>query len=249
MSAQADQIEEIVRAVFVRLTANEHEQSGMTPVKELTIDHEAKNPNKNGTWTWSQRVLGIRELAALPRESTSVLVRRGAVITPAARDWLRDRKIDIGWEVGTKEQDPNTVDGNPATQPANSSRQSAINSKLRLALGCTYDTRGVEQLLARLQQRQITVQQVARTGLATVVNEVADLTAKSGYRGLVLTDNGWAATVEANRTPGVRAAWCREPRDGAAAKRAIGPNLLIVEPRGWTAWGLAELVLGYAEGF
>jgi ribose 5-phosphate isomerase RpiB len=238
MSTEHNEIEAIVRAVAVRLARELDLQSASAVTKK---------PDQR-EWVWSQRVLGTRELSALPQATTQVLVCKGAIVTHAAREWLTERNIELAWKLDTESKGANAENAKAsgATSAGITNAGQAATAQLTLVVGATSEWRGAAPFIASLRERRIAIQQLARTDLQCVVREVADLVVFSGFRGLLLTDNGWLATTEANRVQGVRAAWCREPRDGASAERAMRPNIMIVNPSGWTMWNLLELTERFA---
>jgi len=156
-----------------------------------------------------------------------LLVPAKAVITPAARDLLRDRKIQV-------------------TRGTGSGSKAMVTGSLLVGLAETnFDA---TKLVARLRETGVEVEQLARTGLATVSAEIGEGVALSGKLGLILTGNGSAAACLANRRRGVRAVLASRIEDVERAVKTMGANLLVVEPARVSLFELRRSVEAFCRG-
>jgi hypothetical protein len=77
------EIEEIVRRVLGRMMASS------TDVRESVANAEV------GTVTLQERVVTLASLQALTKGTHALRLSRNAIVTPAAKDWLNEHRIDI----------------------------------------------------------------------------------------------------------------------------------------------------------
>ena len=154
------------------------------------------------------RLLSLREAESLPPGVRSVAVVPGTVVTPLAREHLKHAGIAIRL-VSRAEFDPAGRVGEWAF--AIESNYLAVEPLRRTLLDATDAWREL--------------------GAAT--SEAAHWVAADGARGaLVVTDQAAKAVYLAYQVPGVRAAAAGDPVEASRAVRAIGANLLAVEPAG-----------------
>ena len=86
------QLDSMVRQVLERLGALQ--QLPQTVVVSPPPATHSIPQNNLGQQSLNARVIGTRELEAVKPDTKRVVVQRGTVVTPAARDWLREKKID-----------------------------------------------------------------------------------------------------------------------------------------------------------
>lgn len=163
------------------------------------------------------RLDGVQSLALAPR----------AVVTPSARDYLRERGVTLVRAAG-------------AATPA--------AGRVSLSLGVAETACNPAALLEALASQGVEIEQLARTGLANVVFELADQAALGGRSALLLTDDSPAALVLANRRRGVRAVAAGDPLAVGRAIASIGCNFLVVEPAGRGLFQLRQIVLAFVRG-
>ena len=83
--AQRAEVEQVVREVLAELLGRVKSTSSAAASAELMV---------------TEKVVSAKEIERRLQGVTRVVVVRGAVITPAARDLLRERKIAIATAVG-----------------------------------------------------------------------------------------------------------------------------------------------------
>ncbi len=193
--AQRAEIERIVRDVLAELSGTgrpaPHPAGG-----ELVVSEKVVSAN-----TLEDRIDGV----------TRVVVPRGAVITPAARDLLRERQVTIATAV---------THGKQAAQ------------KVRVVVGLAETNYEAASVVNMLSSEGAVVERLPQTGLLTVVDELCERVAKGGCFGLMVTPRTAAALCLANRRGGVRAALGANAAATADASDAIAANVLVVDPKG-----------------
>ena len=155
-----------------------------------------------------------------------VVVRRGAVITPAARDLLRERKIDVGFRIDKEH----------------------AAAGVRLIVGAAETTFQPGDLIGLLARKPLTIEQIAETEPTRVIDELARKLADPTALGLLLTAQTATALCLANRLSGVRAVSFSDNRAIAAAVLEIGANLLVLDPSQRSRFAVKQLVERFIHG-
>lgn len=202
----AQEIERLVREILAQLAPSAAPPASTPCTTELWLE---------------QRVITVRDLERRLAQVQTVVAPPGAIITPAARDLLREKGITVR---------------RTATLKANN-----VINRAPLLLGVAetnFDPTGVIDYLARQGTK---VEQVARSGLKTVVSELSEEVSRSGRRAWLLTDATQLATCLANRTAGVWAATANHRGELLAAQRTIAINFTITAPRNLPWIRLAQI--------
>ncbi len=231
MSSFEEQVDGIVRAVLARLADADGAPPAMHPAVRADATATAPMPATNGAQTresGAERELVIDSpvvsAAALDGKLAGVrrvLIRPRAVLTPSARDLLR------GWGVAIA----------TLVAPAGEARP---GRPLVLATAETdFDTAWLIRLLARKGVRS---EPIARSGLVSAMGELAERVRMNGELGLMLCDCAAAAICLGNRHKGVRAVWGADRAATAKAARAVGANLLAIEPAGKGPFEIVQIV-------
>ncbi|MGC4005400.1 MAG: hypothetical protein QM811_20690 [Pirellulales bacterium] len=190
-------IERLVRAALQRIA---------TEVAQPAKPAAANKPANSGEFALSAVVIGTRELADLPGGIRSLAIRRGAVVTPAARDWLREKRISLTSTTDSAnsvkrpsmKQSPSSI-ANVAPSVSTTARSFVVGEAI-----AKFDA---APFVALLRQRGFAVERLARSGLDTVAAEAAAL-ARDGRRAILFTDKPFAAVVAANRVAGAARPGC-----------------------------------------
>jgi hypothetical protein len=206
-------IDSVVREVLARLTAAERpvpmRSAGDPSPAQLVL-----GPAVVSLSTLADRLSGVRR----------VVVGKRAVVTPAARDLLKQHNITIS----------RSADGAGANKPA-----------LAVAVCDTSsDPAALVRLVAPLASG---IERLAKTGLAGVVAELTDTVVKDGRLGLLLSGKPDVACCLANRRPGVRAAVARDRDEVAQAVGNLGLNLLVVDPARRSLFQLGQMVKQFLQ--
>jgi hypothetical protein len=196
-SSDNRQIDAIVQAVLERLGRTADAPSG----------NVAAVPASNiGELTISDNVVSAKSLEGKLTNIQKVVVSARAVITPSARDLLRDKNVSITRALKTSSTSPT-----------------------QLILGTAGVKLDTSALLRALAARGSAAEQLPAVGLAQVTHELADAVAKGGKLAVLLTNNVTAAVCLANRHSGVRAATATNRGEVNEVIRAVGCNLLVID--------------------
>lgn len=244
MTPAEEQIDEIVREVLRRLQAAQTDagpvQAGQLPVVETARVQNTKtektasgNTKTENTTAGSDLHLSLPVISVARLEGKLTGVKRlvvspKAVVTPAAKDLLRERKIEL------------------ARGTADSKRTSS--GKLPLAVGVAETPYDPAALCREVKSDSQPLEELAHTGLATVTEEMSEQVARGGRLGLLLTSNVSAAACLANRQRGVRAAEARCPTSTREAVKGVGVNLLVVNPVGKSTFELKRMIQVFLAG-
>lgn len=211
-------VDRIVREVLARLplATSGNGTAAMRPAAPGSSD----TPSSTSELVLAQRVVtldvlagrlqGVRRLGVLPR----------AVITPAARDYLRQQGVTIGYV----------------------QRHEAAESTSPLVIGTAESDVEPSLLLDSRWESPIQYEQIARAGLVVVVDELTERVARDGRLGVLLTDAGAAAVCLANRRGGVRAILATGTTAVARARASIAANLLVIEPAGRNRYEIRQML-------
>lgn len=217
-------IERIVRTVVNRLRAAQAEGSqsaDATPrtssTAEITID---------------DRVITIETLANLAG-ATSVNIGQKAILTPAAKDLLRERGISL--------QRVSTSSGrglSTAAKPAN------VIGLVSFACETALETNSLVEQLARAGVSAECLNSAAG-GVAELIPQLA--TNASRQKLICFTSQPSLVLCAANRHATLRAAGANCACCVREAAGSIGANLLVVKPRGKSQHQLVQLIREFAQ--
>lgn len=165
------------------------------------------------------RLAGLRKLVVSPQ----------SVITPAVRDELARRNVQL--LIGP---------GNGAP--------TATRTALRLVLvthGRRYDPTG---LLAALAKGSSRVEHHAKDCIMATSDLLAAEVAQPDTLGAVLTRHTAAGLCVANRLPGVRAVLGLDPAQATLVAKAVGANVLVADPAGGSLFWLKRMLDAFCAG-
>ncbi len=221
MNHDPDTIRRLVAEVIARVTAGGAAAalptSGSTP--SSVPSSVGKPPSANGVLL-ADKVVTLAVLERLPAGTASVVVGATAVVTPSAREHARDAGIEIARGQATP------------VSPA------AMRPFIVAHAECGGDAAG---RCAALVRTMPAAQQLPATGLADVVAAIATHAARDGARAILLAGRPAVAAVLANRSAGLRAVTARDAAGLLAAASECGANLLIVDPKAFSAVSLERV--------
>ncbi|MBL9092960.1 MAG: hypothetical protein JNL96_17210 [Planctomycetaceae bacterium] len=218
MELSAVEIERLVRDVMSRLQAdaasppkaNENNAGALLSAGEKVSPGRVK-----GLQSIAGSVISLADVEGKLTDVTTLAVGPRAVVTPAVRDLLRQRKIEL------------VRDG--AVARRNASNDVATKPNVAVAVAAKQYAAG--RLVERLRRDGYAVQQLAQVGLAAAVRELGDEAVKGGMRGLLIADEAEVAVIALNRARGVRAIAGEDATAVARATGSVGANVLVVDPR------------------
>ena len=221
-------IDEIVREVLARLVKGDEHAKSAASAKTLANGQAkpkpaAKSGAEDQALLLAERLITTATLAGRLDGKQRVELLRGAVLTPAARDVLKQRKITISHSTRT------------VTGP-----------KASLAIGVAETKYDPAALVRELESQVSSLERLANTGLTGVVSELSDAAAKGGRLAVLFTNEPEVAVVLANRQSGVRAV-AASGSSVARAIAAVGANFLILDPVGKSVFELRQSLASFVD--
>lgn len=214
------EIERIVREVLAQLAPQ--------PTTPLPTSSLPKTIETSVTELWlEQQVIAVRDLEGRLRQATQIVVPTRAVITPAARDLLREKKINVRRA---------------------SVAEKKSTERAPLLVGVAETSFDPTTVISELAKRGVKVEQLARTGLKAVVAELAIEVARGGRRAWLFTESTHAAVCLANRQAGVWAASIGNQSELEAARKGIAVNFAITSAKNLATFQLTRMGEALAKG-
>ncbi|MCE9555841.1 MAG: hypothetical protein K8T91_21035 [Planctomycetes bacterium] len=210
MSAADVDIEQIVRQVLRQLDGSSN------PARPKVIDTLASAASE---LYLGEPVITLSHFKGQLDGIKNVSVRPTAVVTPAVRDLLKQRGIQL-------------------TRTKEAAKQTAGAVVIGSA-ETNYDAAGLTRMLT---QQGIGTERLAQCGLVAVVDELVDAVARGGKIGVLLTRQTAAALCLANRTRGVQAVLATSVEAIRTARTTLAANLLVLDPKGKAAHELAGMI-------
>lgn len=209
-SPRRTDVEQIVRAVLAEMTR---------PRRGATA------PDAQGELVLTGKVVSLAEVEDRLHGVSRLVVPRGAVLTPAARDELRKHRVSIASAV--------TV---------------ASAAAPRVVLAVAETDNHAAPLAARLAADGLSVERCSRSDLMGAIDQLCEIVTQGEMLGLLITRQSAAAICLANRKRGVRAALGGDVRHVADAIAEIGTNLLVVNPKGKSVFEMSEMARAFVRG-
>ena len=203
MNASAEDIQRIVDEVVRRLCNSVSEGSDVEPT---TVSAPIHN-DRGGDVRLNERVISLDSLDERIQGVDRIVLSARAVITPAARDELRQRGIVV----------------THASSDVESGR------KLVVCLTELNQDLNLDVIKRESSGRWTTIEMLRSDNLVTAVGTLANRLIGGGVHGILVTSVPTVAVCLANRYSSIRAAWIHDASEVAAATQLIGANLLIVE--------------------
>lgn len=212
-------IDRLVREVVRRLTeaapAPVASAAGVAAASSAAVAAPAVAPAVAiDAWRPTERVITAATLDARPATARTLVVGRGVVVTPAAKDRLRQLKMEL------------RVESNGAST-ATAATVQAGKVYIHATTGALVGAPLAKLVAAPAWQTESLV----AAPLAQAVAELSAVLADARHVGVLVTSDRDLALCLANRRSTVRAVAAGEKSAVAAAVREWGANLLIVDPR------------------
>lgn len=211
-------VERIVQEVMARLAAAP--SSAVSSASVVTSSSDKKQLKL------SNRVVTLDDVKDKLNAVKSVVVPPKAIVTPAARDYLREKGASLSY----------------------ATNGGAAKMNIAAAFGIAETSFDPTSLLQSLAQANIRIEQVARSGLVSVTRELADLAAKSGRAAVLITSKPAAALALANRERGVRAVRFTTLNTLENDCNEVGANFLVANANGANAFELNRGVSQFLAG-
>lgn len=201
----------------------------------------ASSPVDSRTWDFGERLLTVAALESMPAGTRVLSARSGTVITPSARDRLRQLRVELSFTSGAvvasaapamklylhAAKDPAKVSKSPAPRAATYRAQ-------RFGAGpavSPHSWPARQSVLRALQGVAASVETLIAAPLEQTAAELSAVLAAPYHLGVLFTtERDWAACV-ANRRESIRAVVATDKVSIEAAARDWGANLLIIDDR------------------
>ncbi len=104
-------VENLVRAALTQIAnapasgfASGHDRVHSTisspPIQVQSFESALISASSKPIYRLDKRLISVADLTGHLSDRTTIGLRRGTVITPSAKDWLRQRQIEIEWDAG-----------------------------------------------------------------------------------------------------------------------------------------------------
>lgn len=246
MNLDAQLIERLVRETLAALTAPQGPSATIAAAaKPVAVpapaQPAAEKITDSGLREWKEKLFTAADVETLRPGVVRLRVPHKGVVTPAARDALRKKKIEL-----LRDQPAGL--GRSVGAMAVASVKPAVEVKRANVVWAEAELRGDAAALLSAAEREFGLfQRLPRAGLAAAVAETTDEVARGGKLGVILTSQSISAVLQANRRKGVRA---YEPGSAPALQRAlqeIGVNLLVLNPADHSFFAAKRLISEFVK--
>lgn len=207
-SARTVDVEQVVREVMARL-----DPTGSV-VKQVTRSTERE-------LKLTGQVISLAELKGKVEAIDRLILPTGAVITPAARDYLREYDVSATFS---------------AARGGTSRREASL---VVAAAETSFDP---ARIVSVMSGRGAPVEVAASHDLPDAIETLSVEIIEGGKRTLLFTDHSAVAVCLANRRRGVRACTGLGWDDVRRSAESIGANMLVSEPRGSSSFELRRMI-------
>ena len=215
-SSQRAAVEQIVRAVLAELRARRPSARVVNP---LQAQGKSSLGSPTASLTLSTKVVSATELEGRLSGVKRLVVPRGAVFTPAARDEIRKHGVTI----------------------ASAVEMSKVASGTVLHVAAAATAYNAQPLWQSLLADNIQVETTVSSELPGAIEVLAGAAA-GGRIALLVTEQVASALCLANRYRNVRAALGSNVAAVANAVAEVGPNLLVVDPTGHSVFEMKQSI-------
>ncbi|MEI8212405.1 MAG: hypothetical protein WCI02_09670 [Planctomycetota bacterium] len=236
MSWNPAEIERIVREVLQTILSSQGSALGSAPAVVA-----AAIP---ASFTIAESVVSLESLRALPKEVRHISIGPNAILTPAVRDWCRERSIAIerspvaaAKQIAAPESAPH---GNLATEEMKSE---AIRPQRLFVSGSALWLKSLEKQLCPKQTR---VSELQGDDAGTIRSVAVAI--RQGFAGAIaIVSAPHAALWQAARDDALRPVVLSQWSDLADALREVPTNVLIVPAQRWNISGTANIARHYVD--
>jgi len=217
-------VDAVVREVLRRLQSNRPLANEATVQSARPATPPSVDPSD---LQLSHRVVTLDDLSGRLEAVQTLTVPVGAVVTPAARDALKENSIVL----------------RHADKPSREASQ-AVSSLIVASAATAMRTSRFLQTLGSLGTK---IDSIESTELSDAVSQLVATVGEHDRLGLLLTDKSALAACMANRDGRARAAVVRSLEDVTQAVESLGANVLIVEPQMTSMHLLRSMVAAFVR--
>jgi hypothetical protein len=185
------------------------------------------NPSQAHELSLTDSVVSLGQLEGRLEGIRRVVLRPGAVVTPAVRDELRRRRVTLTFGNASGDQ---------------------VRAAGQLLVGTGTDCHPPKRLAAAAAAAGWTIRQLEAVPLEEQVHQLQNLVCDRGRLGLLLGHEPAMAVCLANRHPPLRAAWAVDVASVDRAVPSIAANVLVVGPQDQGRHHLISMVRAFLQG-
>jgi hypothetical protein len=219
-------IDRIVREVLAELAKLPSVPTVATSPRAEEKKPAATAPSNRQELAIASRLVTLSEIAGRLAGVRRLLVRPGTVITPAVKEELQKRSIQVSVA--------EAADATP-----NSLRLALIAARTRIDL---------QPFASTLQSGGIAVETLSSKCLIETTDLLVGELKKSGTLAAIVTPYEAEAICLANRQSGVRAVAGRSAAQVAADAAAVGANAIVVNPKKVGAFEIGQILGEFCRG-
>ena len=178
----------------------------------------------------SRSIVTASMLEDLRRSGAEIRIKKDALITPAARDWLKDHRLPVTWdEAGSAKGGKSFAAVMDASRP---------------------EMRAIRVWLDRMGGLSEIIEPVGgQSGILSATRRLCGrVFRKEVTKGLVFAHDAAAPLCIANKHNGIRAIPGVNVPSVEEANRELGPNILVIEYPTQTAYQIKQMVERFLSG-
>jgi hypothetical protein len=175
----------------------------------------------------TSRVVTLSEVEGRLAGIRRMMVRQGAVITPAVKEELSKRNIQV-------------LTGGAAAETS--------GGALKVVIVAARTKIDPQPLAAALQSDGVEIELHSSKCVIESTDRLAAEVKRPGTLGVLLTPHEAESLCLANRLPGVRAIAGKEPGEVAANAAAVGANVLVIHPKKVSPFAIRQMLGEFCRG-
>lgn len=248
-------IERIVREVLAALSATDSPKSTPTftppPVTQPVVEQ---------VFTLNDAVVSVQSLTRIPAGTKQLRIARNALVTPAAKDWLHEKRIAWSKENSNSHSTTHSVSNTPSQKSLFSTIATPVHSSAPLqslptknnaestiapvfVTGSVLWLRSLEKQLCAKQTKLDAMQSDDAAAMRAVASAI-----RAGSRGAVaIVQAPHSALWQAARDEVLRPALVSQWGDLEDIFREVPTNVLIIPAKRWNIPGVCNVVRKFAE--
>lgn len=238
MNEPHEQVDRLVRDAIRELRAAAPAPAGASPVGPSAIVPAPLQQPEPGTAALNERIISLAALNGRLDGARRLIVPTNAIVTPAARDELRQRGVIL-----ERLSKPSAAEGAVASGGGDVWLAAADTgySPLELVRALAQSGMAAQAIESRKNSRP------GRSELISAVAAICEKLTAGGARGILLTSRTAAASCLANRRRRIRAAVVFDAASLEEAVAELGANLLVLSPAAQSRHQLKRLAVAFSR--
>ena len=251
-------IERIVREVVRRLQSAQAAATGTVPHGPVNAtrvpgsaapasDAQAADPSVGSkALQLCDRVVTLALLEGRLDGVKRVLIPVGSLVTPAVRDELRKRQVELVRGGASSPAAPDSASRGRRSAGDEATTLTRV-ADTGLVVGVVTGTQDPAVLVKTLCADLGEVSCLTGSSLLEVVQRVSGVIVGQRRNAVLLTNQPAAAVCVANRRRGVRATWGWSAAAAAEATQTMGVNLLVVDPAAHSVFEVRRMIRAFVQ--